>query len=118
VGTSLTLDPQDGTFVQTESALDAQVATSRQKYVQNYSEWHAKVGNGLTSPAVSFPLHDRPFELGSSTQNASASLGVRRVATMATFPARREIFKDALSSIIDQVDELHIYFNDYDKIPD
>jgi hypothetical protein len=38
-------------------------------------------------------------------------------ATMATFKARTESLKDSVNSIINQVDELWIYINDYTEVP-
>lgn len=39
------------------------------------------------------------------------------IATMATFKIRFNSLQDSINSIIDQVDELRIYLNDYDEVP-
>lgn len=39
------------------------------------------------------------------------------IATMATFKLRIDSLKDSVDSIINQVDELIIYLNDYDEVP-
>lgn len=41
----------------------------------------------------------------------------RIIATMATFKLRIDSLQDSINSIINQVDELRIYLNDYDDIP-
>lgn len=40
------------------------------------------------------------------------------IANVATFPGRREVFKMSLESILNQVDILNVYLNDYDEVPD
>ncbi|MGR6870853.1 hypothetical protein ACU6U9_00765 [Pseudomonas sp. HK3] len=39
------------------------------------------------------------------------------VACMATYPARRHIFLDTVDTILNQVDRLYIYLNNYDEVP-
>lgn len=41
----------------------------------------------------------------------------RVVACMATFPPRKEIAAQALASLVDQVDHLYVYLNQYDTVP-
>ncbi|GAG00882.1 unnamed protein product, partial [marine sediment metagenome] len=43
--------------------------------------------------------------------------GIRVVAGMATFPLRESVAKRTVLSIIDQVDELGIYLNNYNHVP-
>lgn len=40
------------------------------------------------------------------------------IANVATFPGRQEIFEYTIKSILDQVDQLNVYLNDFDEIPD
>lgn len=42
----------------------------------------------------------------------------RRIAGMATMPDREESLKKVVNSILFQVDELHIYLNEWDYVPD
>ena len=67
---------------------------------------------------MGFPQFRRAFELGTAKQNASPSLGDRRVGAMATFPPRREGLKAILPHILSQLDELVLYLNEYNDVPD
>lgn len=42
----------------------------------------------------------------------------KKIFNMATFPAREKALKDCIDSIINQADEIHVYLNEYDHVPD
>ena len=56
---------------------------------------------------------DKVFDSGNVKINGSSI-----TAAMATYPAREHVLCDAIDSIIDQVDCLFIYLNNYEQIPD
>ncbi|RYC13956.1 FkbM family methyltransferase [Ciceribacter ferrooxidans] len=90
------------------------LSPERQSYAKNLEEWH----RGPKPLTLEFPQFSRPFALGSGVQNASPSLGQRRIGAMASFPPRRESLKATIESILPQLDELILYLNDYDDIPE
>ncbi len=111
---SLTTSVTSRVFTLQEGQLAVTMSPSRKAYRDQFRSWHKTRAN-LTAP---FPLVSRQFELGADEQNASPSLGQRRIGTMASFAARRESLKAVLARILPQLDELRLYLNDYDEIPD
>lgn len=85
----------------------------RTRYERNYRNWHNRA-HDLFMP---FPLRERPFEAGSSGQSASPYLGEAVYGFMATFPERQDSCQQAVGSIIDQVDEVHLHLNGYQSRP-
>ena len=112
---SLTLNVASQVFQYDGSKLSVVQSPPRQAYERHFTEWQKKHRKTLTVP---FPLLDRGFALGTQAQNASPSLGQRRIGAMASFPARLESLKVVLARVLPQLDELRLYLNDYDAVPD
>jgi glycosyltransferase involved in cell wall biosynthesis len=114
VENSLTAKGGSQAYTIDKGKLSLQLSPERSDYVSHFSEWHATA----TPLRIQFPQTTRPFSLGSPSQNASPSLGHRRVGSMASYPPRRESLQVALSSILPQLDTLILYLNDYHDVPD
>ena len=113
---SLALDDHTGAYTRADTgALTPKLSVERQRYAKAAADWLA---TSEEVPYLSFPATVRPFPLGSPYQNASPSLGQRRIGTMASFPARRDNLRRTLEQIVPQLDELRLYLNDYEDIPD
>jgi glycosyltransferase involved in cell wall biosynthesis len=112
---SLTVSKDSGIFTYAEGKLSLAASPPRKAYEEHFTDWQKKNKINLYIP---FPQLSRPFKLGADEQNASPSLGQQRIGTMASFPARRESLKGVLTHILPQIDELRLYLNDYDEIPD
>ena len=99
-----------------------QLSPERQKYSDSLAAWQKRnkpiSATAPNSLRLEFPQTSRPFDLGSEKQNASPSLNQRRVGAMASFPPRREGLQACLASILPQLDELILYLNDYEDVPD
>jgi len=115
VDKSLALNINSKVFTYEAGKLSVTQSPQRTAYERHFTEWQKVNRTSLNAP---FPLFDRAFKLGADTQNASPSLGQRRIGTMATFPARRESLQVVLTHILPQLDELRLYLNDYDEVPD
>lgn len=89
---------------------------ARRTYLHSFTDWHKNITS--KTARVSFPLFHRKFKLGSDLQNASPVLNQKRIGMLATYPARFNVLKQVIQSIIPQVDDLFIYLNEYTKIPD
>lgn len=94
--------------------LKLQLSTERKDYVENFMNWH-KSADPLRIEVSQFT---RPFAMGAPGQNASPTLGQRRMGAMASFPPRREALKASLESILTQIDEMVLYLNEYEDVPD
>ncbi|PFG08984.1 glycosyltransferase [Marinobacter sp. LV10MA510-1] len=122
VENSLTTSKESFAYQMQDGALQQKLSSSRIEYSENFSSWQKSnkptPGQNKCSMHISFPLLSRPFSLGASAQNASPSLGQKRIGAMASFPSREGALKESVKSVIHQVDYLIIYLNNYLKTPD
>jgi len=119
---SLTSDPRSGVFSLTNGELKVSISEPRSDYENSFTAWQKankqKPSGEPHTMRIDFPQFSRPFKLGSPEQNASPTLGQKRVGAMATFPPRQEALKASVTSILPQLDELIIYLNNYKEVPD
>lgn len=115
---SLTMRKDSSVFTMNGSSLEVSLSPARQRYADNFEKWQKETRDARGRLYLPFPLHQRPFPLGERKQNASPSIGVRRVGTMATFPGRSSTFRNVVERILPQLDELIIYLNEYSSVPD
>ncbi|EYD77946.1 hypothetical protein Rumeso_00407 [Rubellimicrobium mesophilum DSM 19309] len=119
---SLTTREGSQVFAVEQGVLTAAISPVRKDYADAFTAWqeaNMPTPEGRASAMrIEFPQVDRPFLLGGPGQNASPSLGQKRVGTMTSFPARRESLKATLVTILPQLDELMLYLNGYDEVPD
>lgn len=115
VSGSLTINEQSGVFKYSTGQLVTMSSPPRQAYEKHFTDWQKRNKPHLS---ISFPQFSRSFDLGAEDQNASPSLGQRRIGAMASFPARRNSLKAVLERIVPQLDELRLYLNDYEEVPE
>lgn len=109
---------ESGAYLFEGGKLTLSLSPERQAYSDNFSAWHREIrSSGTSEHRIEFPLTSRPFALGSPSQNASPSLGQRRVGAMASFPARRDSLAASIESLLPQLDELILYLNNYEEVP-
>lgn len=96
--------------------LKLELTESRQNYVKAFSSWHNNLPE--KKEKILWPQFIRAFDLGATDQNASPSLGQRTIGSMASFPPRRYVLEKVLATILPQVDELRLYLNDYEEVPE
>ncbi|MGN7870070.1 glycosyltransferase [Paracoccus sp. 22332] len=122
LGDSLTTNKKSGVYAFQDGVLETRISAPRRLYDDNFTAWQKQnkpPKDGMKGDIhIGFPLSKRPFALGEPQQNASPSLGQRMVGAMASFPARREVLQSSIASILPQLDELVLYLNDYDDVPD
>lgn len=112
---SLTTNSRSGVFKYSEGELSVSISPPRKAYAENFNAWQKQNKQNLK---IAFPQTIRPFALGENEQNASPSLDQRRIGTIASFPPRQDSLKAVVSYILPQLDELRIYLNDYEEVPD
>ena len=117
--TSLTTAMGSSAYVNTNGVLEPALSDDRRLYSENLAAWlGAPVEEAGPPQRTEFPQLTRSFALGSPEQNASPSLGQRRVGAMASFPPRRGSLEGTIASILPQLDSLVLYLNNYDDVPD
>lgn len=116
---SLTNAAGSNAYTVESGALKLELSPARREYSDNLSVWYKSASKaGVKDLKVNFPQLSRTFALGSVAQNASPSLGQRRVGTMASFPPRRDGLKLSIDSILPQLDQLIVYLNGYEGVPE
>lgn len=116
--TSLTMSAGSEAYKVGDGEIVTVLSPNRQQYAEAFKEWHELAYQDNSDFYIPFPLRKRAFDLPSPEMNASPVLGEKVFGTMATFPARSEVLKKTLPLILQQVDKLFIYLNNYTHIPD
>lgn len=95
------------------------LSPARQDYVRAYDAFHAKMKDEGVIPRYDFPLLRRPFAV---PETLNCDLETNKpwhvTASLATMPSREESLEEVVSSMLPQVDELCVYLNNYEDIPD
>lgn len=95
------------------------LSAARLHFARSYSAWHSSVQADGRVPYVPFPSTRRPFPVhGKLRVQDDRFFDQPVMAFMATFPARIEHLKRSVASLVDQVDHLYVYLNNYAEIPD
>jgi len=94
-----------------------QTSPTRVAYATEYQSWHDRVRRGRAAPYLEFPLRRRPFACPARI-DAGAPWRQRVVAGMASIPSRESTLRRAVSSLVFQVDRLHVVLNGYERVPD
>lgn len=109
-------------YVYENSKLKLQLSDARKKYSLNFDEWQiknkSKPSDNRKALYIEFPQKTRPFSLGDLGQNASPFLGSNVIVCIASFPDRIKSLNITILSLINQVDYIYVYLNDYTYIPD
>lgn len=112
---SLTQDPAN----QGLSAAPGGLSEPRKAYSDAVDVWHAAVQKRGRTPYVPFPVVRRPFPVHERLQVAPGHFGDEVVSVcIASFPPRAKQLRQAVNSLIDQVDLVFVYLNQYEEIPD
>ena len=90
----------------------------RRKYVYSYGEWHKSLKKGDEVPYMAFPLLRRRFPAPNCLLIDSKPAEEYVTASVASFAAREDSLKQAVASILPQIDRLNVYLNDYDAVPE
>lgn len=100
----------DGTIEQT-------LSPARAAYVQTFSALHQKLGADGLADFFKFPVtRDLMPVAPDMTRLANPALPV--VLCLCSIPERVNLLRQTLASLAPQVDEIHIYLDRYDAVPD
>ena len=112
---SLTQDPANKGL----SAAAGGLSEPRKAYSDAVDVWHAALEKRGRAPYVPFPVVRRPFPVHDKLLVAPGHLRSEIVSVcIASFPPRLKQLKLAFGSLIDQVDLVFVYLNQYDEVPD
>ncbi len=115
---SLTNDPKHPAILAVQSKeKNAHLSNPRKTYVANYLQWHSEIING-ESPRMPFPLTRRKFPTPPELEILSEEDNQFVTVSMASFPPRRDRMLRVVSCLLPQVDQLNIYLNEYDEVPE
>ena len=117
---SLTTDPEN--LVNLSASRDSNVpilSPQRAHYGGSYVGWHKELVSKGMVPYMPFPLVNRPFPVyGKLLVKGNRYDGNVISACLASFPPRKEQLKKTVHSIIDRVDAIYVYLNEYLEVPD
>jgi glycosyltransferase involved in cell wall biosynthesis len=92
---------------------------ARQNYLESYQLWHKTLAEQGMIPYMPFPVVSRAFPVyGKLVVSRGQYDGNTISICMASFPPREEVMKQTVLSLIDQVDYIYVYLNNYIAIPD
>ena len=112
---SLTQDPANKGL----SAAAGGLSEPRKAYSDAVDVWHAALEKRGRAPYMPFPVVRRPFPVHDKLLVAPGHLRSEIVSVcIASFPPRLKQLKLAFGSLIDQVDLVFVYLNQYDEVPD
>ncbi len=94
------------------------LSPDRRKYVRAYQEWHKSIEKGDEAPYMAFPLLRRRFPAPDSLLIDAKPAEEYVTASVASFAAREDSLKQAVASILPQIDRLNVYLNNYDAVPE
>lgn len=89
------------------------LSPDRARYVTAYERWHASAAS-LRMP---FPLRRRPFDAPAELVRGCLWDDEFVSVSMASIPTRREGLRQVVASLLDQVDQLNVYLNNYEEVP-
>lgn len=114
-GESLTQDPSNRGVSATPGGLSG----PRKAYSDAVDAWHADLARRGAYPLVPFPVVRRPFAVHSRLSVVRGDDRKDMISVcLASFPPRRSALRAAIGSLIDQVDRIYVYLNQYEEVPD
>jgi glycosyltransferase involved in cell wall biosynthesis len=121
LNSSLTTNPENRVHILKEGKLEIELSAPRRLYEETFAAWQkdfkSATPEGLHQIYIDFPMLSRPFRLGSDKQNASPSIGQKRIGAIVSSIAQQEQLRASLETIVPQIDELILYLDDYTNIP-
>lgn len=113
---SLTQDPQNKGI----SAQAGDLSVPRKAYSEAVDAWHDSLARRGRYPYLPFPLVRRPFPIHERLRVDAGGIYESEFISVcvASFPPRERQLKQVVASLIDQVDRIFVYLNDYVSVPD
>lgn len=117
---SLTTDPENAiNLLASKDSNVPSLSPQRAHYGGSYVGWHKELVSKGVVPYLPFPVVNRPFPVYGKLQvKGNRYDGNAISACLASFPPRKEQLKKTVHSIIDRVDAIYVYLNEYLEVPD
>lgn len=90
------------------------LSEDRQRYVDSYEAWH----QADPKPHMPFPLRSRAFAAPAAMQRGCSWGDDSITVSLASIPSRRAGLLRVVQALVDQVDRLNVYLNNYDDVPE
>lgn len=117
---SLTSDPDNAiNFVQERNASQSFLSPQRKHYAAMCERWHEHLAEQNLLPFMPFPVVRRPFPAYGKLVIAEGRYDHNHItACLASYPPRREKLERVIHALLPQVDEIHVFLNEYEEVPD
>lgn len=117
---SLTRDPENAiNFVEPRRENQSFLSPQRRHYAAMVTRWHEFLSQKNLRPYMPFPVVRRPFPVYGKLVVAAGRYDHNAIsACIASYPPRREKLREVVARLLPQVDQLHVYLNEYEEIPD
>ena len=94
------------------------LSNNRKLYADAYKQHHQGITKGTRTPYMKFPQTRRLFAAPDNIIPSRKPFKTEFVsASVVSIPNRAAIFGKTIDSIIDQVDQIYVYLNNYDTVP-
>lgn len=117
---SLTRDPENAiNFIEPRRENQSFLSPQRRHYAAMVTRWHEFLAQKNLRPYMPFPVVRRPFPVYGKLVVAPGRYDHNVVsACIASYPPRREKLREVVQRLLPQVDQLHVYLNEYEEMPD
>jgi FkbM family methyltransferase len=117
---SLTRDPENAiNFIEPRRENQSFLSPQRRHYAAMVTRWHEFLAQKNLRPYMPFPVVRRPFPVFGKLVVAPGRYDHNAIsACIASYPPRREKLREVVGRLLPQVDQLHVYLNEYDEVPD
>ncbi|WP_428415521.1 FkbM family methyltransferase [Methylibium sp.] len=117
---SLTRDPENAiNFIEPRRENQSFLSPQRRHYAAMVTRWHEFLAQKNLRPYMPFPVVRRPFPVFGKLVVAPGRYDHNAIsACIASYPPRREKLREVVARLLPQVDQLHVYLNEYDEVPD
>lgn len=117
---SLTRDPENAiNFIEPRRENQSFLSPQRRHYAAMVTRWHEFLAQKNLRPYMPFPVVRRPFPVYGKLVVAPGRFDHNTVsACIASYPPRREKLREVVARLLPQVDQLHVYLNEYEELPD
>jgi|CXWL01.1.fsa_nt_gi glycosyltransferase involved in cell wall biosynthesis len=116
---SLTTDPENAINLSASREGKACLSPQRAHYSGSYVGWHKDLASKGLVPYMPFPVVNRPFPVYGRLQVKENRYDGNAISVcLASFPSRKEQLRKTVLSILDRVDAIYVYLNEYLEVPD
>jgi FkbM family methyltransferase len=117
---SLTRDPENAiNFIEPRRENQSFLSPQRRHYAAMVTRWHEFLSQKNLRPYMPFPVVRRPFPVYGKLVVSPGRYDHNAIsACIASYPPRKDKLREVVARLLPQVDQLHVYLNEYEEVPD